>query len=140
MRKRSNDFYMKKPGIGIIDTSKLRVFPEDHEYETARYFADRGYDIEFIPPSNSPNIHTPDFIMDGVAWEVKCPTGKSKRTIENNFRKAILQSDNIIFDLRRSGLPDDKTIPELERRFDQKGNVKRLMIITKNGVLLRYSR
>ena len=52
---------MKEKKIGIIDTSKLRVLPEKHEYETARYFADRGHDIEFIPPSNSPNMRTPDF-------------------------------------------------------------------------------
>ena len=69
---------MKEKRIGIIDTSKLRVLPEKHEYETARYFADRGHDIEFIPPSNSPNMRTPDFKMDGVLWEVKCPTGKAR--------------------------------------------------------------
>jgi hypothetical protein len=85
-------------------------------------------------------MKTPDFIMDGVAWEVKCPIGKSKRTIENNFRKAMLQSDNIIFDLRKSGLPDEKTVPELERRFDQKRSVKKLLVIKKNGALLKYTR
>ena len=33
---------------GIIDTSKLKVLPERHELETAKYFADLGYDIVFL--------------------------------------------------------------------------------------------
>ena len=131
---------MANNSVGKIDTSKLRALPEKHEYDTARYFADRGHDITFIPPNNSPKMHTPDFSMDGLDWEVKCPTGTSKRTIENNFRHAMLQSDNIIFDLRRSNLPEDKSISELERRFEQKRNVKRLLVIKKNGALLTYTR
>lgn len=131
---------MKEKKIGIIDTSKLRVLPEKHEYETARYFADRGYNIEFIPPSNSPNMRTPDFKMDGVLWEVKCPTGKSKRTIENSFRKAMLQSTSLIFDLRHSNLQEEKALSELEHRFNQKRSVKRLYVIKKNGLLLEYTR
>ena len=125
---------------GKIDISKLKTLPERHEYDTARFFADRGYDIEFIPPSNTPKMHTPDFKMDGVAWEVKSPVGTSKRTIENSFRKAMLQSDSIIFDLRRSKLPEEKCISELEHRFNQKRSVKRLLVIKKNGTLLKYTR
>ena len=77
---------------GKIDISNLKVPPEKHELETARFFAQRGHDIEFIPPNNSPNIHTPDIKMDGVEWEIKSPVGKSKRTIEQSFRKAVMQS------------------------------------------------
>ena len=125
---------------GKIDISKLKTPPEKHELETAKYFAETGLDVEFIPPSNSPKMHTPDFIMEGVAWEVKCPTGKSKRTIENNFRAAKDQSENIIFDLRKIGVPEKQCLSQLERRFDQKKNVKRLLVIKKNDELIRYSR
>ncbi|MBQ8151859.1 MAG: hypothetical protein IJ070_03735 [Firmicutes bacterium] len=130
----------KKDKTGKIDTSGLRSLPEKHEYDTARYFADRGHDVTFIPPNNSPKMHTPDFAMDGLDWEVKCPQGKSKRTIENNFRHAMLQSENIIFDLRRSNLSEDKSVAELEHRFAQKRNVKRLLVIKRNGALLTYTR
>ena len=129
-----------KAKTGKIDTSKMRILPAKHEYDTAKYFADRGYDIEFIPPNNSPNVHTPDFLMGGVAWEVKSPTGKSRRTIEKNFRKAMLQSDSIIFDLRRCNISDDKCIAELEHRCEQKKNVKRMQVIKRDGTLLKYAR
>ena len=39
---------MKNDKIGKIDISELNVPPEKHEYETAKYFAKRGYDVEFI--------------------------------------------------------------------------------------------
>jgi hypothetical protein len=125
---------------GKIDISQLKTLPERHELETADYLANLGYDIKFNAPQNSPNVHTPDIFMDGVSWEIKCPKGKSKRTIEYNFRKAKQQAENIIFDLRRINISEDKCVPELKLRFAQKRDVKRLLIIKKNGESLRFSR
>lgn len=51
---------------GKIDYTKPDTPPEEHEVRVAKYFARRGKDITFIRPSNIPNIHTPDFQMDGV--------------------------------------------------------------------------
>ena len=125
---------------GKIDISQLKTLPERHELETADYLTNLGYDIEFIAPRNSPNVHTPDIFMDGVSWEIKCPKGKSKRTIENNFRKAKQQAENIIFDLRRINIPEEKCMLELKRRFAQKRDVKRLLIIKKSGEILKFLR
>ena len=68
--------------------------------------AELGKDIVFIPPSAIPGQHRPDIFMDGVEWEIKCPEGNSKRTIENNMRKALLQPRNVIFDLRHIQLSE----------------------------------
>ena len=38
---------MKKPKKDKIDISELNVPPEKHEYETARYFVNRGLDVIF---------------------------------------------------------------------------------------------
>ena len=50
--------------------------PEKHELKAARFFAELGYDIEFIPPSNIPDVHRPDILMQGKEWEIKSPQGK----------------------------------------------------------------
>ena len=63
--------------------------PEKHEFDTAKYFANLEKDIYFLKPSDIPETHTPDIIMDGQEWEIKCPQGSSKRTIEQNFRQAL---------------------------------------------------
>ncbi len=124
--------------IGNIDISQLDVPPEKHEFDTAKYFAGLGKDIVFLKPSRIPNTHTPDILMDGVEWEMKAPTGASKRTIEDNFRKAVKQSKYIIFDLRIIKVPEKQCIAQLEKEFNARHYLKKLYVIRKNGDLLEY--
>ncbi len=127
---------MKK---GTIDISNLITPPEAHEFNTAKYFASLGKDIVFIEPSMAKGEHTPDIIMDGIAWEIKCPQGNSKRTIENNFRNAVIQSRYIIFDLRRIKLHDNQCVSKLEKEFRARKYLKKLIVIKKDGTMIEYS-
>ncbi len=77
-----------KAKTGKIDTSKMRILPAKHEYDTAKYFADRGYDIEFIPPNNSPNVHTPDFLMGGCGMGSKISHGEKQENYREKFQKS----------------------------------------------------
>ena len=126
--------------IGTIDISQLKTPPEKAEFETAKYLAEKGKNIVFIRPSSIPNQHRPDILMDGIEWEIKCPKGKSRRTIENNMRKAILQSHNIIFDLRHIKLSEDKSIAKLEHEFEINTRLKKIYIIKKDWTLLFYKK
>ena len=83
--------------------------------------------------------HTPDIRMDGFEWEIKTPQGNSKRTIENNFRNAVMQSKYIIFDLRRIKLHDNQCVPKLEKEFRVRRYLKKLLIIKKDGTLLEIT-
>ena len=125
---------------GRIDISQLKHPPEQNEFEAAKIFAKLGKDIVFVMPSSIPNQHRPDILMDGVEWEIKCPEGNSKRTIENNIRKALLQSHNIIFDLRHIRLSEKQCISELEQQFKRRTEIRKLHIIKKNGDLLSYTK
>ncbi|MBR1817050.1 MAG: hypothetical protein IJ763_10200 [Lachnospiraceae bacterium] len=125
---------------GYIDTSQLSTPPENHELETAKFFADLGKNIIFINPINIKGTHTPDIIMDGVEWEIKSPTGSSKHTIENNFRNAISQSKYIIFDLRRIKLPEAHCLSRLEFEFKLRKYLKRLLIIKKDNSLIEIKK
>ena len=121
---------------GKIDISKLIVPPEKHELDTARFFAERGYDIEFIPPSNIPGIHRPDILMMGIEWEIKCPKGKGRNTISRNLKIAAKQSHYIIIDLRRIELPEVNCINEIEKRFAEHQSINRVLVIKKNCELI----
>ena len=123
---------------GYIDVSNLHVPPEKDELSTARFFAEMGKTVVFIRPSSIPNQHTPDILMDGVEWEIKCPRGNSRRTIENNMRKALLQSNNIIFDLRHIKMYEERCISQLKDEFNKRSQLKKLYIIKKNGELLLF--
>jgi len=124
---------------GKIDISDLDFPPEKHEFDTAKYFADLGKDVVFIKPSTIKGQHTPDIRMDGFEWEIKSPQGNSKRTIENNFRNAVMQSKYIIFDLRRIKLHDNQCVPKLEKEFRVRRYLKKLLIIKKDGTLLEIT-
>lgn len=126
--------------IGTIDISQLNSPPEKEEFETAKFFAALGKDVVFIHPSAIPNQHTPDIKMDGLEWEIKNPKGESRRTIENNMRKAVKQSHNIIFDLRHTKLSESKSIPKLEQEFKLNPLIKKLYIIKKDLTLLSYKK
>lgn len=123
---------------GRIDISALKHPPEDAEFETAKYFAALGKDITFIRPSSIPNQHRPDIEMDGLEWEIKTPIGSGKRNIEYNFRKAVSQSKNIIFDLRHIKMPEQQCIVKLKKEFFERPYLNKLYVIKKNGELLRY--
>lgn len=125
---------------GRIDISQLNTPPDKSEFAVAKYFAELGKDIVFIPPSAIPGQHRPDILMDGVEWEIKCPEGSSKRTIENAIRTAVRQSKSIIIDLRRIQLSDSSSVSNLEKEFNGRKYIKRIYVIRKNGSLLLYSR
>ena len=126
--------------VGIIDISQLKTLPEKHELETARIFSELGHDVVFIPPSNVPGIHTADILMDGVEWEMKCPSGKAKRTIEQNIRLAVKQSHYIIFDLHRIKIPEKQCISDLEKQFNLKKYIKKILIIKQSGEVIELAR
>lgn len=129
---------MKNIKKGRIDISELNTPPEKHEYDTAKYFAERGYDITFVKPSNIKGQNSPDFEMCGKIWETKSPTGSSERVFENNFRKATRQSRHIIFDLRRMKKQNELWCLKKINRQKSSCKIKTLLVITGDGRLLIY--
>lgn len=116
-----------KPKKGKLKRNNVRLEP--HEERTVDFLREQGYDIELIPPSNSPKSKTPDLMMQGLAWEMKCPQGKSKATLENLVKKATKQSANIIIDLRNTKMDQGLAVKELMRRFNQITSIRRMIIV-----------
>jgi len=103
--------------LGKIDVTHISKPPEKHEFEAAKFLSQLGKDIEFIEPSRHKGTRTPDIVMDELRWEIKCPKGKSNRTIENNLRAGLRQSENIILDIRKCKLHESKSMNEIDRQF-----------------------
>ncbi len=116
------------------------VVLEVYELATVVFFTELGYDIELIPRSNIEGLHLPDIIMDGLKWEIKAPKGEGKWVIKNTLQKAKHQSENIIIDLRRIKLPQEKCLSELNNHFKLAKRIKRMKIITKSGKLLELNK
>ena len=74
--------------------------------------------------------------MRGKMWETKSPIRYSDSTFEYNFKKAMRQSSNIIFDLRRLSEKDEKKyLKELVKRANSR-KVTNLIVINRQGAKL----
>lgn len=116
------------------------VVLETHENATVVYFTELGFDIDLIVPSRTPGQKSADFMMDGIAWEMKCPKGKSINTLEHTFKNALKQSENLIFDLRAANFTNDAAIKILAKRFNESKKCRRMKIITKSEELLELNK
>ncbi len=125
--------HKKKIGETIIP---LGVYPERHELETAAVFLLQGLDVQFLQPSNTRKSKTPDVMIGGVEWEIKAPTGGSRYTIQNQFKRAVKQSKNIILDVRRVSLRHDFIQTEIEKELRLRRSIKRLKVILKSNEIL----
>ena len=123
---------------GKIDISALNTPPEENELKVAKFFSEKGKNISFIRPSSIPGQRRPDIEMDGIEWEIKCPIGKSKRTIQNNIMSAEGQSAYIIIDLRYIKLPEKECLSQIKLHFLTRSRVKRILVITKNLELVEF--
>lgn len=133
---------MTRKRVGLIVTPP-GVFVDIHEKLVADFLAaNMGYDVTFLVPNRRTGAKTPDIEMNGLAWEIKSPKGKSSRTIENNLRLALQQSPNIVLDLRRMDgrVPTHKHLKEIERRFNDAKAIRHVMVITRQEVAIDFKR
>ena len=114
------------------------VYPEKHEYATASVFLKLGKDVEFIKPSGTTKIKSPDIMIDGSTWEMKSPTGRSKYTIQNQFKRAAHQSSNLIFDARRLNLHTKDIEKEIYKQFSLRRSIRKIKLITKSGDIVDF--
>ena len=122
----------KKQKIGHITVPK-NALVQPHEFNVATILSWTGEDVEFIPTGHMP---TPDIRFRGLEWEIKSPYGSSSRTIENNMRLALKQSSNIIIDLSRMKLPEDKCLHEVRQQNSLIRGKHRVVVITKTQKII----
>jgi hypothetical protein len=79
-------------------------------------------------------------MIEGVVWEVKSPTGSSKYTIQNQFKRAAKQSQNLILDSRRLKLHDKYIEKEVDKQMSLRRSIRKLKLIKKNGSIIDLSK
>lgn len=92
-----------------------------------------GKHVKMAPRVNFPEkIPSPDYLVDGLKFDLKEITGSGKGVVDGNLRKTKQQSENIVFDVTRTKLSNDEILSQLEKVYDL--NRRRLSIaIIKDG-------
>jgi len=124
-------------GNVIIPPSLIKP-PEQHEIDAALVLS-RHYkcSVEFLIPVNDYKRSTADVVMQGVIWEMKSPTGDSKKnTIERQFKKGTKQSRNIVLDTRRTKLDDKEIEKRILYEVKKRTSIKKVIMINKSGKVI----
>ena len=129
----------KKQQTGkIIIPTGMKPRPRGHEIDVAEVLVEHfGVDVEFVKTSER---NTPDFLIDGVLWELKSPQGKGKNNIQRQLQYAAHQSKNVIIDASRSKLHASKIRREVEYQFGIVKSIKRLLYVSKDKKVVELSR
>lgn len=109
--------------------------PRDHELSAALILAYHfKTDVIFLRPERK---KTPDIDINGTKWEIKSPKGSGKKTIDNNLRAARKQSHNVVLDLQRAKLHQNKAIARVNYYLSAGPHkIKRLKVITKTQKII----
>lgn len=122
----------------VIIPVGIKPSPAHYEITAATLVANHfKADVEFILRSNQ---KTPDFLINGVKWELKSPTGDGKYNVQHQIKAAAKQSSNVIFDARRSKIHMTKLRNEVKRHFKYTKPVKRLILIDKNKAVVELAK
>jgi hypothetical protein len=122
----------------VILPTNLKPSPARYELTAAQLLAEYfKTDVEFISRSNR---KTPDFLINGVKWELKSPTGTGKRNIERQLQTGIKQSKNIVFDSRRSKIHIARIRNLLNYQFRLAKSIKRIVLIDKSKNVIELTR
>ncbi len=119
----------------VIVKTDLADLPKNHELSAALILAYHfKSDVVFLRPEKK---KTPDIDIDGTKWEIKSPMGNGKKTIDNNLRAAHKQSRNVVLDLRRAKLHQNKAIARINYYLSAGPHkIKHLKIITKTQKII----
>nr|DAS61085.1 MAG TPA: minor capsid protein [Caudoviricetes sp.] len=78
-----------------------------------------GKHVKMAPRVNFPEkIPSPDYLVDGLKFDLKEITGSGKGVVDGNLRKTKQQSENIVFDVTRTKLSNDEILSQLEKVYD----------------------
>ena len=122
----------------VLIPASMHPPPRQHEIDVAIILAEQlKSDVEFVPTSNH---NTPDFLINGVLWELKSPQGTGKNNIQRQLQYASHQSVNVIISANRSKMHYTKIRREVESQFKITKAVKRLLFVSKDKKVIEIFR
>jgi len=121
----------------VVLPADAPMLPEQHEIEAAWILA-RHFStvVEFLRPVRGFEIKTADLVMNGVIWELKTPTGGSRTTVSNQFKRASKQSSHVVFDARRIHLSEEEALHQIHREMKKRKAIKSVLFIGKDGGII----
>ena len=127
-----------------IDGKKIEFHPSVREREVAEILQKwTGGTVELMPKVNYPKgVRTPDYVLNGIEFDLKSPTGSGKNTISHNVESIKGQALGLILDISKTGLSEEEVIEQLRRAYQSKrcAHLNTAIIVNKDKVTHTFER
>lgn len=135
----SDKDYLEHEGVKYhVDGKHVVLDYSRKEKEVAEWLANKfGAKVEMAPRVNFPDkIPSPDYLVNGLKFDLKEITGSGKGTIDQNTRKAKTQAENIIYDVTKSPLTDEDVEKQLADIYKRGRRGLDIAVIKRNNRLV----
>lgn len=87
-------------------------------------------------------IQTPDYLMDGVKFDLKSPTGRGKNLLSGMLAKKKKQSPNFIFDITGCPLSEEVIESQINGLYASQHTrfVEKIVVIKNETIFKVYDR
>lgn len=123
----------------VVDGHNVVSEHSNYEHQVASWLSSKtGFKVDILPRVNNPDgISTPDYLVDGVPFDLKEITGSGKNVIDGNLRKTKKQTNNIILDITKTPLSREEIMGQLGQIY-KVGRRGLETVIVKDGNELLY--
>ena len=123
----------------VVDGHNVVSDNSNYEHQVASWLSSKtGLKVDILPRVNNPDgISTPDYLVDGVPFDLKEITGSGKNVIDGNLRKTKKQTNNIILDITKTPLSREEIMGQLGQIY-KVGRRGLETVIVKDGNELLY--
>lgn len=131
--------YWEQDGVKYhVDGKHVVLEYSEKEKEVAEWLAQKfGFKVQMAPRVNFPkSIPSPDYLVNGMKFDLKEITGSGKGTIDQNTRKAKTQAENIVYDVSKSILTDEEIKKQLEDIYQRNRRGLEIAVIKRNSSLV----
>ena len=127
-----------------VDGKHVLLDYTDHEKRIADAIAETyGKDVQMVPRVVYPqNIQTPDYLIDGAAYDLKTPTGNGKNTLYGLVKSKKRQANNFVICIDKTAL----SLSEIERQIegiydsDHTRFVDTILLLKEDRIIKAYKR
>lgn len=123
----------------VVDGHNVVSDHSNYEHKVASWLSSKtGLKVDILPRVNFPKkVHTPDYLVDGVPFDLKEITGSGKSVIDGNSKKAKKQAPNLIFDITKTPLSREEIMGQINSVY-RSGRRGIKTVIVKDGDEILY--
>lgn len=126
------------------DGKHVILQPTEQEREVAAILSEKyGKRVAYVPQVMYPaGIQTPDYLIDGVKFDLKSPTGKGKNLLYGMLAKKKKQSPNFIFDITDCPLSEEEIKSQINGLYASHHTrfVEKIVVVKNREIIKVYDR